>query len=515
MSEELTELPEGWEWVQADNLCQIISGYAFKSTDFCDEGVPAIKIANISYGTFLYKQQEYLPKDFLDKYSEFQVIPKTLLIALTRPITNNTVKACLYPEYAPIGLLNQRVALIKPYKIYSQKLLLFFSKSDFFRNQVNTNLSETLQPNLSPQSLKQFLIPLPPLNEQKRIVTKIEELNDRTQKAKKALDSIPQLCDRFRQSVLAAAFRGDLTADWREQNPDVEPASMLLQRIRAKNKQTHKRKSNATPSSIVLEMDKITPIPNTWQWVSFGELITSIRSGSTAVPQDEVSSYPILRSSSVRSCSVDLTDIRYLTKSENENEDNFLNDGDLLFTRLSGSIEYVANCALVRDLANRRIQYPDRLFRAKLIDREFSTYSELWFATPLLRSLITDHAKSTAGHQRISMTAITEAPIPLPPLVEQQKIVEIVRSFLELITNVEQQYQQAKGKLNQLNQSILAKAFMGELVPQDPDDEPASVLLERIRAEREKLNNGKPKSDRTSKRKSKTVEGQGFISGLE
>jgi type I restriction enzyme, S subunit len=73
-------------------------------------------------------------------------------------------------------------------------------------------------------------IPLPPIAEQKRIVAKIEELRSRTQKAREALEVIPQMCDRFRQSVLAAAFRGDLTADWREENPDVEPAQALLER---------------------------------------------------------------------------------------------------------------------------------------------------------------------------------------------------------------------------------------------------------------------------------------------
>ncbi|WP_190944552.1 restriction endonuclease subunit S [Nostoc flagelliforme] len=286
MSEELIELPEGWEWVQAENLCQITSGYAFKSSDFCEEGIPAIKIANISYGKFLWKQQEYLPKEFLEKYWEFQVLPKTLLIALTRPITNNTVKVCFYPEDAPIGLLNQRVALIKPYNIYSQKLLLFFSQSDFFINQINTNLSETLQPNLSPQSLKQFLIPLPPLNEQKRIVAKIEELNDRTQRAKEALDSIPQLCDRFRQSVLAAAFRGDLTADWREQNPDVEPASVLVG-------------------------ESSNNLPYTWYFTSVGNLIDSLKYGTSQKCSYKVEGVPVLRIPNIGSGVIDHSDLKY------------------------------------------------------------------------------------------------------------------------------------------------------------------------------------------------------------
>jgi type I restriction enzyme S subunit len=263
MSDELVELPEGWVWVTAETVCKVISGFAFKSGDFCEEGIPAIKIANVSYGEFLWKQQEYLPTSFLEKYVEFQVVPQDLLIALTRPITNNTVKVCLYPEDAPVGLLNQRVAVIKPYQGYLQKLLLFFSQSNSFRDQVKNNLSETLQPNLSPQDLKQFLIPLPPLNEQKRIVAKIEDLRERSQKARSALSAIPELCDKFRQSVLAAAFRGDLTADWREQNPDVEPASVLLERIRQEKNEFEKAgKPSKQPN---VSQPSIVELPESWE----------------------------------------------------------------------------------------------------------------------------------------------------------------------------------------------------------------------------------------------------------
>jgi type I restriction enzyme S subunit len=82
-------------------------------------------------------------------------------------------------------------------------------------------------PRVHYKDLAKFSIPLPPLNEQRRIVEKIEALTARSRKARAALDEIPALLDQFRQSVLAAAFRGDLTADWRTQNPDVEPAEAL------------------------------------------------------------------------------------------------------------------------------------------------------------------------------------------------------------------------------------------------------------------------------------------------
>lgn len=109
------------------------------------------------------------------------------------------------------------------------------------------------------QTMEKLLLPLPPLNEQKRIVAKIEELNDRTQRAKEALETIPQLCDRFRQSVLAAAFRGDLTADWREQNPDVEPASVLLERI-----------NHTRFQAFTTEFKR--ELPETWIWAKFADV---------------------------------------------------------------------------------------------------------------------------------------------------------------------------------------------------------------------------------------------------
>jgi type I restriction enzyme S subunit len=89
---------------------------------------------------------------------------------------------------------------------------------------------------LTKQMILDFELPLPPLNEQRRIVEKIEALTARSRKAREALAAIPELLDQFRQSVLAAAFRGDLTADWREQNPDVEPAEALLERIRVERR---------------------------------------------------------------------------------------------------------------------------------------------------------------------------------------------------------------------------------------------------------------------------------------
>lgn len=228
-AENLPELPEGWIWGKLSTISKVVSGYAFKSKDFIDSGIPVIKIANVSYGEFLWKQQEFLPKEFYDDHQAFQVTPGTILIALTRPITNDTVKACIYPENEPPALLNQRVAMIKPYKGINKQLLGKIIQSELFKKQIEDGLSETLQPNLSPKDLNEFPIPIPPEFEQKKIVENVDNLYSIIDQSKKIVASELKRSQSLRQSILKHAFEGKLVP----QDPNDEPASVLLERIKA------------------------------------------------------------------------------------------------------------------------------------------------------------------------------------------------------------------------------------------------------------------------------------------
>lgn len=181
---------------------------------------------------------------------------------------------------------------------------------------------------------------------------------------------------------------------------------------------------------------------------------------------------------------IDFEDVRHLPNLTKVRADDLLVEGEVLFTRLSGSLEYVANCAVVRGLGDRKIYYPDRLFRARLIRPEQGTYFELCFASPLLRKYLTVEAKSTAGHQRISMGAVTDFPIPMPPDDEQWEIINQVGVLLRFADGIEAHCTSARAQALRLSPLVLAKAFRGELVPQDPSDEPAGALLARIAAQK-------------------------------
>lgn len=288
-------------------------------------------------------------------------------------------------------------------------------------------------------------VPLAPLNEQIRIANKLDSLLAKVDAAQARLDKIPALLKRFRQSVLAAATSGELTKGWRKDN------------------------------DVNLESENIP----------FAELLTELRNGLSPKPNSDGIGYPILRISSVRSGEIDQKDIRYLDCDDSAREKYRLNSGDLLFTRYNGSLEFVGVCGLLRKLEHDVLLYPDKLIRARICDKALPEYIEIFFSSPSARESMINCVKTTSGQKGISGKNIKSQFVSIPSLKEQKEIVRRVESLFALADTVEKQYNEAKKRTDRLIQSLLAKAFRGELVPQDPNDEPASELLKRIQAERE------------------------------
>jgi type I restriction enzyme S subunit len=355
--------------------------------------------------------------------------------------------------------------------------------------------------NLTHDRFRLLKVPVAPLNEQRRIVKVYEELVSDIDAGVAALERVRANLKHYRASILKAAVEGTLTAEWRHQQPQIEPAVELLKRIlgerrhRWEEEQLRKfaEAGKEPPKNwkakyiepVALDASKLPPLPEGWCWTIAEALFSSIRSGSSAVPQDEKTHYPILRSSSVRPMKIDFSDVRYLSKESSKAETNYLCEHDLLFTRLSGNLEYVGNCVAIPKLHDLRIQYPDRLFCAKLVETKQAAYVSLYFSSAFARKKIEAMAKSTAGHQRISIGGITEQPIALPPLPEQERIAAEVEDQLSVVEHVELDVEAKLKAARALRQSILRYAFTGQLTSQDPNDDPASELLKRIAAERE------------------------------
>ncbi|EGO6545871.1 restriction endonuclease subunit S [Escherichia coli] len=244
---------DSWERHQLKDCCTVISGNAFKSSAFTiNKDIPVIKISNIQYGEFEIKNQQYLPQEYLDKYGSFKVTANDVLMALTRPITNDQLKVCRYPDTQPVGLLNQRVCKFIFNKDVNTNFFELLFQSEYFKAQVSDNLSETLQPNLSPNDLKKFTVFIPPLPEQAEIVRRVEQLFAYADTIEKQVNNALACVNNLTQSILAKAFRGELTAQWRAENPDLisgeNSAAALLEKIKAERAASGGKKASRKKS---------------------------------------------------------------------------------------------------------------------------------------------------------------------------------------------------------------------------------------------------------------------------
>jgi type I restriction enzyme S subunit len=499
------KLPRNWVWTNLGNILSIISGEAFKKKDYSSSGVRLLQIANVSFSKVIWEQQNFLSEDFISKYPELVLRKNDIVMALNRPLINGLLKiACLREEDAP-AILYQRVARFNLFRDEMREYFLHYAHSPSFIQLIRDNLQGSDQPYINTSNLPNLPIPIPPLNEQRRIVAKIEALKAWSQRVKEELEAIPALLDQFRQSVLAAAFRGDLTADWREKNPDVEPASVLLEHTqKAKDNFLEKHQELST-----VQHDDLPELPDSWTWAVTENLSKFESNAICAGPFGT-----IFKAKDFRESGIPIIFLRHVGEGKYLTEKPGFMDidkweelfkpysvwgGELLITKLG---EPPGSCAIYPEDIGPAMVTPDVIKMSVNTEVALKHYLMYYFNSATSKKIAFGVAYGVT-RLRMNLSIFRKLPIPLAPLLEQQEITRQVQILYRIADQVEQQYKEAKSHLDQLNQSILAKAFRGELVPQDPNDEPASVLLERIRAEREKLDTKKKAKDKTEKKSRK------------
>jgi type I restriction enzyme S subunit len=310
----------------------------------------------------------------------------------------------------------------------------------WFRDKVSQN-SRSCQTGFNREDVEDIHFPIAPLAEQRQIVAKLEKLLGKVDASQQRLAKIPFLLKRFRQSVLAAACSGRLTADWRDGSG------------------SNMGDWNETPLKQIL-----------------AEPLANGRSVPTA--KDE---FPVLRLTCLKAGRIDLRE-RKVGAWTAEAARNFrVRRGDFYVSRGNGSLALVGRGGLLEDEPDA-VAFPDTLIRVRVPPNVMvSGFLRLiWDAKPV-RDQIESAAHTTAGIWKISQQDLEGFVLPLPPLAEQQEIVRRVEALFALADQIEARYTKANAYVEKLTQSILAKAFRGELVPQDPNDEPASILLERIK----------------------------------
>ena len=495
----MSDLPNGWiEIPLREVLIDFQAGFASGKKDL-KGGLPHLRMNNIGIdGQLNLDLLRTVPR----KLAQFpHYLKKGDILICTTNSAKLVGKCALFNLDGDFAFSNHLTRLrtneaIRSVFLKHQLWLLW--RQGAFENRCKHWVNQSALPK---EELLQIPIALPPLREQRRIIEKLEKLLGKVDACQKRLERIQPILKRFRQSVLAAACSGRLTADWREQYRWTESTELRIKRIQKERVDKYefdcmkalsvglkkpRRPTNLEPK--IRFNDSAEELPDSWLWATFEDIastdtysMSSGPFGSALGKKDYVDSgIPVIRGQNIQSG-------RFVPSS-------FVFVSNEKAAELKRSTAYPKDIVVVAvGSSGQAAMIPKELPISILsqncnkitVDGNFAlpeyvnSFLQVQISKDRLREKTTDTARPF-----LSLTNLKTLLLPIPPVEEQQEIVRRVEALFKVADQIEARYNKAKAYVDKLAQSILAKAFRGELVPQDPNDEPTSILLEHIRSQR-------------------------------
>ena len=480
-----TGIPKGWVWTNLGNLIEPSK-----------EKVDPRELNKVSYLGLKHIEPDkarLLGRGYSDEVRSTKSVFRAgdLLYGKLRPYLNKVYVA----EFDGICSTDILVFLQTPF--LSTKYLLYRLLSRDFVGYASHNVSGVQHPRVNYRTLAKFLIPLAPLPEQHRIVAKIEELFTKLDAGVESLKTAKEQLRTYRISVLKAAVEGRLTEKWREQHRgEIEPASILLERTlkerrrrweeaqKAKRQLNKKRDVARTREPLYRDPVDVAEIsdprlPHGWTWTNLDTLTYFVVDYRGKTPPMTDSGIPIISAANVKGGRIVVEKPRFVSPETYEKwTTRGLPRADDLIITTEAPVGETALYPEGTHLLTRRVL-------ACQTNGASNHYLEYCFTSEFTREYLRSKSRGTTV-PRILKPALLATPIPLPPLPEQAKIVEEAGNQLSMVGRMEGSIRSNMKRAERLRQSILKRAFSGKLVPQDPSDEPASVLLKSIRKQRER-----------------------------
>ena len=442
---EERELPVGWETFKIADLAEKVGSGATPrggQSAYKPEGTPLIRSTNIVFFGFKLDGLAFIDDDQADALASAEVHANDVLLNITGASIGRVTIA---PEWASGARVNQHVCIIRALPCIEPKYLSSYLSSPEIQSLIfDKNYGVTRQA-LTKQQILDLEVPVSPINEQRRIAAKLDATLAAVDACRQRLDGVADLLKRFRQAVLAAATSGELTREWREGRG----------------------------------------ICDSWDEQPLGNLLSDIRYGTAQKCTYEICGKPVLRIPNILEGSISLEDLKYADFDQKEIDKLAIRSGDLLVIRSNGSLDLVGRTALATD-AHEGLLFAGYLIRLRPRQQVvFPGYLLLVLLSPGTRRCIELAARSTSGVNNINSKFLSGLQLGLPALEEQDEIIRCAQHLFTLADQLEARLHAARKVVDRLTPALLAKAFRGELVPQVPNDEPASVLLDRIRAARQ------------------------------
>jgi type I restriction enzyme S subunit len=500
-------IPESWAWRRIQDVATTATGGTPSRTvkEYFGGSIPWVKSGELGDG-HVYETEETLSELGLAS-SNAKLFP------------NGTLCIALYgATVGKLGILevdaatNQAVCGIFLPPTINRDFVFHYLAS--IRHRLIEQGKGGAQSNISNGLVRQTWIPIAPENEQRRIVAKIEELFSDLDAGVAALMRAKANLKRYRASVLKAAVEGHLTAAWRAEHLGTETASTLLARIltqrrqkweadqlakfTAAGKSPPKNWKDKYPEPSPPDTTNLPQLPKGWCWTSV-EQLGDVQLGRQRSPKNRSDKYPTkyVRAANLTEAGLDLSDVMDMEFLPHELDTYCLHRGDVLLSEASGSPDQVGKPVVW----NGEIEcccFQNTVIRLRPVGL-LSEYALVVFRY-YYRSKLFAKVSAGVGINHLSANKFSALPFPLAPLAEQSQIAGEAERQLSLIEVAEIQVEHGLLRAARLRQSILKQAFEGKLVPQDPADEPASVLLARLQpTEADKRGAGSQTSPRRAK----------------
>ncbi len=437
--------------------------------------------------------------------AEDLITPQAIQGSATNLVPSGTIllvtRSGILKHSLPVAVTDREVAINQDLKALTPSTEL---EPEFIAQQVRSKArfilrhctkAGTTVDSVDFKKLQGVSISLPPLAEQERIVAQLDALSARSARARKDLARIDTLVKRYKQAVLSKAFSGELTKDWRDGN-NGSLTSEEMAEIAARVDGVGQTRRGARTGTHQIDLKRLADIPSSWAKGIVGvaaDILVGFAFKSSWYVESGVK---LLRGANIAPGQIDWDDLKSLAPDVAADYSKYkLKRNDIVLAmdrpiistglKIAQVAERDEGCLLVQRVARMRPSV-------------YARQSYLWWFMNSADFIAHSVSRSTGSDlPHISGDDISTCPLPLPPLQEQQEIVRRVESAFQKVDTLATEAKRALKLTDKLDEAILVKAFRGELVSQDPNDEPASILLERIKAERAAA--PKPKRGRRKK----------------